>query len=191
MKIVFATHNKNKLVEVKSQVPSHIEIVSLDDINCFDEIPETASTLEGNASLKASFVSEKFNIPCFSDDTGLLVDYLNGAPGVLSARYAGEEKDDELNMARLLNELPLNANRNAHFKTVVALHINGKELFFEGIVQGEITKTKRGEHGFGYDPIFQPKGYTKTFAELSLKTKKEIGHRGKAISKLITYLNQL
>ncbi len=188
MKLVFATHNPNKFKEVNELLPSHIELVSLTDIGCIDEIPETAETLEGNARLKADYVTEHYNLPCFADDTGLLADALNGAPGVHSARYAGEQKNSEDNMNRLLAELQHKKIRTARFKTVIALNLEQEKIIFNGIVEGEITIKKQGNKGFGYDPIFRPLGYEETFAQLSVSTKNKISHRGKAIRQLITYL---
>lgn len=191
MKLVFATHNKNKFNEVKVLLPSNIELVSLTDIDCHDEIPETAETLKGNAQIKADFVTTNYNLPCFADDTGLLVNALNGAPGVYSARYAGEQKNADDNMNKLLSELESKNSRSARFETVIALNLKEESTHFIGIAEGKITKTKSGQEGFGYDPIFQPEGYDKTFAELSLEVKNEISHRGKAIKQLVEYLHQL
>jgi len=191
MKLVFATHNQNKFNEVKVLLPSHIELVSLTDIDCHDEIPETATTLKGNAQIKADFVTTHYNLPCFADDTGLLVDALNGAPGVYSARYAGAQKNADDNMNKLLSELEDKNSRTAHFETVIALNLKQKSIYFSGIAEGQITKIKSGHKGFGYDPIFQPKGYNKTFAELPLEVKNKISHRGKAIKELIAYLHKL
>jgi len=191
MKLVFATHNQNKFNEVKELLPAQIELVSLTDIDCHDEIPETAKTLKGNAQLKADFVTQNYDLPCFADDTGLLVDALKGEPGVYSARYAGEQKNADDNMNKLLLELKNKNSRSAHFETVIALNLNGEMIFFNGIAEGQITTSKCGKKGFGYDPIFQPKGYDKTFAELSLKVKNKISHRGKAIRQLVEYLHQL
>ncbi|SFW65411.1 non-canonical purine NTP diphosphatase [Cellulophaga fucicola] len=188
MKIVFATHNNNKLKEVKALLPNTITLISLTDINCLDDIPETANTIEGNAIQKANYITEKYNLPCFSDDTGLLVDALNGEPGIYSARYAGEQKNSEDNMAKLLYKLENNTNRAAHFKTAIALNLNGEQLVFNGIVEGTITTDKQGKEGFGYDPIFKPNGYSQTFAELPLDTKNQISHRAKATKQLIAYL---
>ncbi|WP_276167173.1 non-canonical purine NTP diphosphatase [Zobellia alginiliquefaciens] len=188
MKLVFATHNKNKFNEVKKLVPSHIELVSLTDIGCFDEIPETGTTLEENAHIKADYVTQNYNLSCFADDTGLIVEALNGEPGVYSARYAGDSKNSDDNMNKLLHNLKSKNSRTAHFKTVIALNINEETHTFDGIVQGQITKEKTGNQGFGYDPIFKPHGYEKTFAELPLETKNNIGHRGRAIKKLIDFL---
>ncbi|MGJ8738677.1 non-canonical purine NTP diphosphatase [Zobellia laminariae] len=188
MKLVFATHNKNKLDEVKKLVPPHIELVSLTDIGCFDEIPETGATLEENAQIKADYVTKTYDLACFADDTGLIVDILNGEPGVYSARYAGETKDADDNMNKLLKNLEDKENREAHFKTVIALNLNKEKHIFNGIVEGVIIKEKKGSKGFGYDPIFQPNGYKQTFAELPLKTKNSISHRGLAIKKLLDFL---
>ena len=190
-KLIFATHNKNKLKEVRSLIPSSIELLSLDDINLLEEIDETAATIEGNAILKAQTIYNQTGINCFADDSGLLVDALNGAPGVYSARYAGEHKNDNDNLEKLLNELGKNDNRNAHFKTVMALIIDGKEYLFEGIINGTITTQKSGANGFGYDPIFLPNGYTETFAEMSSEIKNVISHRAKAMKQLVEFVNSL
>ncbi|MFZ4454990.1 MAG: non-canonical purine NTP diphosphatase [Bacteroidales bacterium] len=186
-KIVFATNNKHKLEEVSSILNGKVEILSLSDIGCFDEIPETANTLEGNALLKAQFVKQKFGFDCFADDTGLEVEALNNAPGVYSARYAGEQRSAVDNMDKLLTELSGKANRKARFRTVIALIEGDSETIFEGFVSGEITREKIGEAGFGYDPIFRPDGYNNTFAELGLDAKNKISHRAKAVEKLIAY----
>lgn len=191
MELVFATHNKNKFKEVQLLLPKHITLRSLDDIGCYDEIPETADTIEGNAIIKANYVTEHYGYPCFADDTGLLVDALDGAPGVYSARYAGANKSSEDNMEKLLREMEGETNRDARFKTTIALHLERQKVMFNGIVLGEITTEKSGEGGFGYDPIFKPKGYDKTFAQLSITVKNEISHRGKAMKQLINYLNNL
>ena len=191
MKLVFATHNQNKFNEVKALLPSHIELVSLTDIGCYDEIPETAETLKGNAKIKADFVTTNYELACFADDTGLLVDALYGAPGVYSARYAGKQKNADDNMNKLLSELKEKNTRTARFETVIALNLKEKNTYFTGIVEGEITEVKSGENGFGYDPIFQPKGYHQTFAELPLEVKNKISHRGKAIAQLMEYLHKL
>ena len=188
LKLVFATNNKNKLKEVQAML-TNFDIVSLADINCFDDIAETATTLEGNAILKANYISEKFGLNCFADDTGLEVEALNNEPGVYSARYAGIENNSENNMNKLLTELGDNLNRNAQFKTVIALNINKKQFIFDGICKGQILKVKQGIGGFGYDPIFKPKGYSKSFAEMDLKEKGTISHRGKAIQQLVHFLN--
>ncbi|SEK44175.1 XTP/dITP diphosphohydrolase [Maribacter orientalis] len=191
MKLVFATHNSNKLKEIQQLLPEFIELISLDMLGCMDEIPETANTLEGNAKLKADFITNTYQLPCFADDTGLLVNSLNGEPGVYSARYAGEQNDSQANMAKLLNNLKNKEDRTAHFKTVIALNINGETHIFEGKVIGEITTSQKGNHGFGYDPIFKPNGYKETFAELPLSIKNSISHRGQAVQKLIAYLNNI
>jgi XTP/dITP diphosphohydrolase len=191
MKLVFATHNKNKVEEVRAIFPVHISILSLTEIGCTEDIPETGKTLEENAIIKANYVTQNFGYPCFADDTGLLVDSLKGAPGVYSARYAGEQRDADDNMVKLLKELVNKKERTARFETVIALNINNEQYVFKGKVEGEITQNKSGAKGFGYDPIFKPFGYTKTFAKLPLEVKNKIGHRGKAIQKLILYLENL
>ncbi|RAV27862.1 non-canonical purine NTP diphosphatase [Sinomicrobium soli] len=188
MKLVFATHNLNKLKEVQSLLPPDITLLSLDDINCREDIPETADTIAGNAVQKADYIRENYGYDCFADDTGLEVEALNGAPGVYSARYAGAAKNAEANMEKLLSELQDKENRSARFKTVIALHLRGETRLFEGIAEGQITEKKRGDQGFGYDPVFLPDGYTETFAQLTLDTKNRIGHRGKAIRLLIDFL---
>lgn len=187
-KIVFATNNEHKVKEVRAMLPESIEILSLSDLSHTEDIPETASTLEGNALLKARYVKEHYGYDCFADDTGLEVEALNGEPGVYSARYAGVAHDSFANMTKLLNNLSGNAQRKAHFRTVVALILDKKEYLFEGIVNGSIIDTMRGSEGFGYDPIFIPNGYTQTFAELGDDTKNKISHRAKAIQKLIDFL---
>lgn len=189
MKLVFATHNANKLKEIQQLVPSFIELISLDTIGCINDIPETAITLEGNARLKADFITNTYKLPCFADDTGLLVNSLKGEPGVYSARYAGSKNNSQANMLKLLNNLKNKKDRTAFFKTVIALNINGKTHIFDGKVEGEIIIEQKGKDGFGYDPIFKPNGYDKTFAELPLSIKNEISHRGKAFKQLIAYLN--
>lgn len=192
MKLVFATNNKHKLDEVRKITSRHpVEIVSLAEINCFDDIPETADTLEGNALQKAHYIQEKFGLNCFADDTGLEVEALNNAPGVYSARYAGPGHDSEANMKKLLHEMEGKENRKARFRTVIALVWNGKTYTFDGIVNGTITTTKRGENGFGYDPIFIPEGYEQTFAELGNDIKNQISHRAKAVEKLDEFLTKL
>ena len=190
MKLVFASSNKNKIFEIQSMLPETIQILSLEDIGCMEEIPETADTIEGNAILKANYISNKYGYDCFADDTGLEVAALNGEPGVFSARYAGEQRNSDDNMNKLLDNLSDKNNRKAQFKTVIALNINGKQDLFTGIAKGEITFEKTGTKGFGYDPIFQPIGYKETFAELSLEIKNEISHRGKATQKLINFLKK-
>lgn len=190
MKIVFATNNTNKIFEIQSMLPKSIEIISLESIGCHEEIPETADTIEGNAIMKANYLTEKYGYDCFADDTGLEVEALGGEPGVYSARYAGEQKSSEDNMDKLLLNLENSTNRNAQFKTVIALNLQGKQYLFTGIAQGEIISEKKGTQGFGYDPIFRPEGYQETFAQLSLETKNAISHRGKATRELIAFLNQ-
>jgi XTP/dITP diphosphohydrolase len=188
MKLVFASNNKNKLVEVRHQLPAEIELLSLEDIGCHEDIAETAYTIEGNAILKANYVTQNYGYDCFADDTGLEVEALNGAPGVYSARYAGEEKSAEANMDKLLHELTGNDNRNAQFKTVIALNLNGQQHLFTGIVAGAITLEKAGNEGFGYDPIFMPVGLNLTFAQVSLSVKAQLSHRGRAVKQLADFL---
>jgi XTP/dITP diphosphohydrolase len=191
MKIVFASNNKNKILEIQSMLPESIEIVSLESIGCLEEIPETSETIEGNAILKANYVTQKYGFDCFADDTGLEVEALNGEPGVYSARYAGEQRNADDNMNKLLNELSDKTNRNAQFKTVIALNLKGKQHLFSGIASGEIIKDKIGLGGFGYDPIFKPTNYDETFAQLSLDVKNEISHRGKATKALLEFLQNI
>ena len=191
MKIVFASNNKNKIQEIQSMLPDTIQIVSLESIGCFEEIPETADTIEGNAILKANYVTQKYGFDCFADDTGLEVEALNGEPGVYSARYAGEQRNADDNMNKLLEELLDKPNRNAQFKTVIALNLKEKQYLFEGIASGEIITEKMGTGGFGYDPIFKPTNYDETFAELSLAVKNEISHRGKATKALLDFLQNI
>ena len=191
MKLVFASNNKNKIQEIQALVPNTIQIVSLEDIGCFEDIPETADTIEGNAILKANYVTEKYGYDCFADDTGLEVEALNGAPGVYSARYAGEQKDANDNMDKLLSELKDKSNRKANFKTVIALNLNGEQNLFTGIINGKIIEEKIGTKGFGYDPIFVADGFDKTFAELSMEEKSTISHRGIAVKELILFLQKL
>lgn len=191
MKLVFATHNPNKLKEVQQLVPNQIELINLETIGCTTDIPETADTLEGNAKIKADFITNNYQLSCFADDTGLLVNSLNGEPGVYSARYAGTQADSNANMDKLLTNLSSKKDKSAYFQTVIALNLNGKTHIFEGKIEGVITASKRGENGFGYDPIFQPNGYKETFAELPLTIKNKISHRALAFKKLITYLNSI
>ena len=186
--IVFATNNSHKLEEVRAIVSGVINVVSLSEIGCNDDIPETADTLEGNALLKTKFVKDRYGYDCFADDTGLEVEALGGKPGVLSARYAGDEHDSNANMNKLIHELDGQQNRKARFRTVIALIINGKEEFFEGIVNGSIIEDKRGDTGFGYDPIFMPDGYNETFAELGTDIKNNISHRAIAVKKFAEYI---
>ncbi|HLT33362.1 MAG TPA: non-canonical purine NTP diphosphatase [Aquaticitalea sp.] len=188
MQLVFATNNLNKLKEVQSLIPSHIKLISLADIGCEQDIPETQDTIEGNAIQKAEYLKNNYGYDCFADDTGLEVEALNGAPGVYSARYAGEQCNADDNMDKLLNNLKHHSNRKAQFKTVIALHLNGNLYTFTGSCKGEITLTKQGDKGFGYDPIFKAEGFDKTFAEISLEEKNVIGHRGKAIKQLVGFL---
>ena len=190
MKIVFATHNFNKLHEVQAMMPSSIELVSLDDIQCNDEIPETAATIEENAILKADFVKDNFKKDCFADDTGLEVETLNGEPGVYSARYAGEGKNNEDNIDKLLEALKGESNRRAQFKTVIALNLENDKSLFTGICKGVITRERIGDKGFGYDAVFQPDGSNKTFAEMDSAEKSAISHRGIALRELIEYLSK-
>ena len=189
MKLVFATNNLNKLKEVQALVPSHIQLLSLSDIGCYEEIAETSKTIEGNAIQKAMYIKEHYDYDCFADDTGLEVKALNGDPGVYSARYAGDTKNDIANMNKLLVNLEEKNNREAQFKTVIALSINEKTELFTGICKGNITKEQKGNQGFGYDPIFIPEGYKQTFAELSLAEKNTVSHRYKAVAQLIGFLN--
>ena len=191
MKLVFASNNKNKIQEIQALVPNTIQIVSLEDIGCTEDIPETADTIEGNAILKANYVTSNYGYDCFADDTGLEVEALNGAPGVYSARYAGEQKDANDNMDKLLSELKDKSNRKANFKTVIALNLNGKQNLFTGIINGKIIEEKIGTNGFGYDPIFVADGFDKTFAELSMEEKSTISHRGIAVKELILFLQKL
>lgn len=190
MDLVFATHNANKLKEVSLLLPKDIRLISLEDLGCHEEIPETETTLEANAQLKADYITKHYGISCFADDTGLIIDAINGAPGVHSARFAGEEKDSEKNMEKVLFELKNITSRTARFKTVIALNLNKKRMLFEGVVEGTITKEKQGAQGFGYDPIFIPVGYDQTFAQLPIHIKNKISHRGKALQKLIIYLTK-
>lgn len=190
MKLIFATHNHNKAKEIQSLVPSGIQILTLDDIECRTEIPETSPTLEGNANQKMQFIIDHYNVNCFADDTGLEIEALNGEPGVYSARYAGEMKDPNLNMDLVLSKLNGIENRSARFRTVIALYLNGKKYQFEGIVNGRITLSKSGKDGFGYDPIFEPENCGKTFAEMDLSEKNLVSHRARAFTKMIEFLNQ-
>lgn len=191
MKLVFASNNKNKIKEIQSILPETIKILSLEEIDCHEEIPETADTIEGNAILKANYVTEKYGYDCFADDTGLEVAALNGEPGVYSARYAGEQRDANDNMNKLLEALSGKSDRSAQFKTVIALNLKGEQHLFTGIAKGNITLNKTGNHGFGYDPVFLPENYTETFAELSSEIKNKVSHRGKATRQLIDYLNSI
>lgn len=189
MKLVFATNNQHKLDEIRKITNGLTEIVSLAEINCHDDIPETADTLEGNALQKARYIKEHFGLDCFADDTGLEVEVLHNAPGVFSARYAGPGHDSEANMNKLLQELQDKDNRKARFRTVIALILNGKEYLFEGIINGTIAREKRGGSGFGYDPLFVPDNYSQTFAEMGNDIKNQISHRAQAVKKLTTFLS--
>lgn len=191
MQLVFATANEHKIKEIAPLIGEKIKLISLNEIECYEDIPETQRTIEGNASQKAFYVYEKYHHNCFADDTGLEIEALNGKPGVLSARYAGENKNPEDNMRKVLSELQDKANRKARFKTVISLVIDGKEIQFEGIVNGTILTERHGAEGFGYDPIFQPDGYTLSFAEMELAMKNKISHRARAVNKLVEYLNGL
>jgi XTP/dITP diphosphohydrolase len=190
MQLVFASNNKNKIKEIQLLVPSTIQILSLDDIGCTEDIAETADTIEGNAMLKANYVTEKYGYDCFADDSGLEVEALNGEPGVFSARYAGEPKNDENNIDKLLANLKDLENKKANFKTVICLNSKGKQHLFTGIIHGQIIEERIGTNGFGYDPIFVADGYQKTFAELTLEEKSNISHRGIAVKELITFLQK-
>ena len=191
MKIVFATNNPNKLKEIQSLIPKEIEIISLNEIGCNEDIPETGDTLEANAFQKAHYIKDNFNYDCFADDTGLEIDELNGDPGVYSARYAGPERNANANMNKVLNELKGKKNRKAQFRTAIALILKGEEHLFEGKVEGYISKDKQGNEGFGYDPIFIPENDIRSFAQMSMQEKGAISHRGRAVNKLVTYLNNL
>jgi XTP/dITP diphosphohydrolase len=188
MKIVFATNNLNKLAEVQKMLPESIQLLTLKDINCFEEIEETETTLEGNAKLKANYITDTYGYNCFADDTGLEVDSLHGEPGVYSARYAGKENDSEKNMQKLISELGNKSNRNAQFRTAVALNLTNEQFLFEGVCKGEILETKQGTEGFGYDPVFKPTGFDTSFAEMTSEEKNSISHRGIAIRKLVEFL---
>ena len=190
MQLVFATNNKNKIKEIKNLIGNSIELLSLSDINCSEEIPDTADTIAGNAQQKAQYIFDKYGYNCFADDTGLEIESLNNEPGIYSARYAGPQRDANENMDKVLDNLKGKQNRNAHFKTVITLIIDGKETLFEGIAKGEITQSKSGSEGFGYDPIFKPEGYGITFSEMSLDEKNKISHRGKAVRLLTEFLTR-
>lgn len=191
MKLVFATHNAHKLKEVQQLLPTGIVLLSLSDIGCTEDIAETANTLKGNAQLKADYITKTYGYACFADDTGLEVAALNGAPGVYSARYAGETCTAEDNIQKLLYQLKGVADRSAQFTTVIALNLDGQQYIFEGICHGEILKQPQGGQGFGYDPIFRPREYCMSFAEMALAEKGRISHRGKAIAKLVAFLKSL
>lgn len=191
MQLVFATNNHKKLQEVQVLMPRHIKLLSLSDILCIEDIPETTGTIEGNAIQKAEYIKTNYGYDCFADDTGLEVEALDGKPGVDSAHYAGSQRNANDNMDKLLSELKDKNSRKAQFKTVIALYLNGKLETFTGICKGKITYEKHGNDGFGYDPIFKAEGFEKTFAEISLKEKNKIGHRGKAVKQLIQFLSDL
>jgi len=191
MKLVFATNNQHKLEELQALIGESIHLLSLEDIGCKEEIPEDQPTLEGNARQKAFYVYKNYGYSCFADDTGLEIVSLNGEPGVYSARYAGPEKSAEANMKKVLAKLKNENNREAQFRTVISLIIDGEENQFEGVVKGKIIREKRGSSGFGYDPIFQPSGFEVTFAEMALAEKNKISHRGRAVEKLVNYLQKL
>lgn len=187
--LLFATSNKNKVLEIKKVLPKEFNIKSLDDIGFCEEVPENENTIEGNAIFKANYIYKKYNLNVFADDTGLEVDSLNGKPGVHSARYAGISKNSTDNINKLLKKLKNKKNRKARFKTIIALILNSKIHTFEGVVEGIITKKPKGENGFGYDPVFIPRGYTKTFGELSIEEKNSISHRSLAMNKLIDFIS--
>ncbi|MBN2614379.1 MAG: non-canonical purine NTP diphosphatase [Bacteroidales bacterium] len=189
-KIIFATHNAHKLLELKNILSGLYEVVSLDEMGIKEDIPETGETLFENASIKSRYVKEKLQMDCFADDTGLEVDALNGAPGVYSARYAGETATYEQNVEKLLLELGDTNHRSARFKTVISLLLEGKEYFFEGTVEGKIIFERRGSDGFGYDPVFMPDGYNETFSEMTMELKNSISHRGRAVQKLVAFLKE-
>ena len=189
MKLCFATHNTHKLHEIRELLGNSVELHGLTEIGCHEEIPETGDSLQDNALIKAQYVADYYHIDCFADDTGLEVDALNGAPGIFSARYAGEPPDNERNIDLLLTNLKNISNRKANFKTVIALIIQGDIHYFEGIVEGRILDSRKGGHGFGYDAVFQPNGYMQTFAEMTLSKKNIISHRATAVKKLITFLH--
>ena len=188
MKLVFATNNAHKLKEVQEMLPNSIQLVSLKDINCTEDVAETETTLQGNAALKANFITQNFQLDSFADDTGLEVASLNGKPGVYSARFAGEPSNAEKNMEKLLNEMTNFSDRSAQFRTVICLNLDGNQYFFEGICKGSILTEKQGIEGFGYDPIFQPEGFQQSFAEMNSEEKNKISHRGLAIEKLVAFL---
>lgn len=190
MQLVFASNNRHKIDEIQNLLPSSIQILSLKEIGCLEEIPETASTIEGNAILKANYVTQKYGYDCFADDSGLEIKYLNGAPGVHSARFAGEHKNDQDNIDKVLTVLQNVQDRNARFKTVIALNLNKEQHLFTGTIEGTIISSQKGNQGFGYDPIFQPNSYDITFAEMNQIEKSAISHRGQAVAKLLAFLRQ-
>ncbi|MCH2231485.1 MAG: non-canonical purine NTP diphosphatase [Crocinitomicaceae bacterium] len=190
MKILFATSNQNKANEIQKVLPDEIKIITLKDINLKEDIPETSPTIRGNALQKANYIKEHFNLNCFADDTGLEINALNGAPGVFSARYAGPQRSDEDNMNLVLEKLSTLEDRSARFKTVIVLQLDGETFEFEGIVEGKILEEKRGEYGFGYDPIFEPENCGKTFAEMEMYEKNDYSHRARATKKMISFLKE-
>ena len=195
MKLCLATNNAHKVEELQALLGEKIQLQTLHEIGCFDDIPETANTFEGNSLQKAMYIWERFQIDCIADDSGLEVDALNGEPGVFSARYAGtpaagDHGNHAKNIEKLLKNLKGIENRAAQFRSVITLLINGESHFFEGIIRGKITYDRHGEKGFGYDPIFLPEGYDRTFAEMTMEEKNPISHRGLAVAKMIDFLNQ-
>ena len=190
MKLIFATNNSNKIIEVQALLNKKFDIKSLKDINCFDEIVESKETIEGNAILKAEYVYNKYKVNCFADDTGLEVESLHGLPGVMSKRFSGSDYSAEKNISKLLSMMKTSSNRKAKFKTVIALILNGELSVFSGVCEGEIIFTKKGLKGFGYDPVFKPNGHKFTFAEMDMEIKNTIGHRAKAVKKLIEFLTK-
>ena len=190
MELIFATNNRHKAEEIQQLLPESIQVLTLEDVDFQQEIPEEQDTLEGNASQKSRYIYEHLARSCFADDTGLEVDALRGAPGVYSARYAGDNKDPEANMDKLLEEMKGEENRRARFRTVISLILDEQELFFEGVVEGHILKEKRGDGGFGYDPVFMPEGSSLSFSQMPMHMKNRISHRSRAIKKLANYLNQ-
>ncbi|MGZ3751104.1 MAG: non-canonical purine NTP diphosphatase [Mucilaginibacter sp.] len=191
LKLVFATNNRHKLEEVAAKINHEIQLVTLEDIGCFEDIEETGSTFEENASIKSRFIFDKYQLNCFGDDSGLEVDALNGEPGIYSARYAGEHGNHKANIQKVLEKLQGVEIRSARFKSVISLMWNGKEYFFDGTVEGTIRHEPAGTGGFGYDPIFQPDGYSVTFAEMSLEEKNKFSHRGRSVEKLVMFLNNM
>lgn len=190
MKLVFASSNSHKINEIKKLLPENIELLGLNDIECFDEIPETAETIEGNAILKADYITQKYGYNCFADDSGIEINALGGKPGVYSARYAGEPRDDNKNIDKVLAELENQSDRRANFKTVICLNLNGHQYLFTGIIDGNITQEPKGSNGFGYDPIFVPDGYDETFAQMAFEEKNQISHRAKAVMQMIDFFEK-
>jgi XTP/dITP diphosphohydrolase len=190
MELIFATHNQNKLIEVQALMPSYIKLISLKDLDFNQDIPETATTIAGNAIQKVEFLKDRFDLPIFADDTGLLVDALNGEPGIYSARYAGNHKNNEDNIDLLLYKLTNNNHRAARFVTAIALNLNHHQTLFEGVCEGNILKERKGNKGFGYDAVFQPKGFEQSFAQMTMTQKGKISHRSIALMELIRYLKE-